>query len=156
MEQCKTLKADHLHAFAGCDNRHERLQRLAVCLRLLPAPTRCRGFAAHAGRFRVAFSSDIAMCITAIVARGPRFPVEDFNVASGVPMTIDEYYAAICDQLGSDGGSLVRLRDRPELCNYERQGILDTTKAEQLLAFVPTPVSVFLAETITWHAQLLE
>ena len=91
--------------------------------------------------------------MAAIVERGPRFPAEAFNVASGAPVTMDEYAAAIATALGC---APVAVPDDSNLRNYERQGVVDTSKAERLLDFAPTPLDVFVGETVRWHAPLLE
>ena len=41
------------------------------------------------------------------------------------------------------------------LRNYEKQGVVDTSKAETELGFRPTPIAEWMDETVRWHAPLL-
>ena len=95
----------------------------------------------------------------------PTLLCEAFNVASGAAegYDLDEYVAALAAALGrsSDsgggGGAPLAAPDviPDALRNYEKQGVLDTSKAEAELGFVPTPLSAWMAETVAWHAPLL-
>ena len=53
----------------ACDNRHERLQRIAMGLEPLP-PRGGRQFAAERGSFRVAYSEDMGSAVVATLATG--------------------------------------------------------------------------------------
>ena len=95
----------------------------------------------------------------------PTLRCEAFNVASGAAegYDLDEYVAALAAALGrsSDsgggGGAPLAAPDviPDALRNYEKQGVLDTSKAEAELGFVPTPLSAWMAETVAWHTPLL-
>ena len=81
---------------------------------------------------------------------------EAFNVASGDAegYDLDQYVAALAAALdSSSGGAPPAVPDA--LRNYEKQGVLDTSKAGAELGFVPTPLSAWMAETVAWHAPLL-
>jgi nucleoside-diphosphate-sugar epimerase len=147
----------------GCDNRHERLQRLVSDLPPLPPPHRPRRAAAKAGeRFRVACARDVASVIAAVADRVPAVPGEAFNVASGSAegVTLDEYATAMKAAAAGAGLAVsstaaVVVPNEAVVRNYEKQGVLDTGKAERELGFVPTELHAFLAETVVWHAPLL-
>ena len=78
---------------------------------------------------------------------------------------LDEYVSALAVALdrssdsggGGGGGAPLAVPDviPDALRNYEKQGVLDTSKAEAELGFVPTPLSAWMAETVAWHAPLL-
>jgi len=86
-------------------------------------------------------------------------------VASGAAegYDLDEYVSALAAALdrssdsGGGGGAPLAVPDviPDALRNYEKQGVLDTSKAEAELGFVPTPLSAWMAETVAWHAPLL-
>ena len=168
---------------AGCDPRHEKLQRLVLGLPPLDE-RKARPPAKRPGRrFRVACADDVAQVIAALVDRPasacrddvrhaeeigpeigppatggsqPTLTCEAFNVASGDAEGYDlgEYVAALAAALdSSSGGAPPPVPDA--LRNYEKQGVLDTSKAEAELGFVPTPLSAWMAETVAWHAPLL-
>jgi len=136
----------------GCDSRHERLQRLAAGLPPLPFPKRNRPLARQPGRFRVAFAEDVAAAVVAAIELGSAAQGEAFNVASGEPLTLDEYVAAIAGWYGQE---CPPVPECSALRNFENQGQLDTTKAEQRLGFKPTPLEQWLPATVAWHAEVL-
>ena len=80
---------------------------------------------------------------------------------------LDEYVAALAaaldrssDSGGGGGGGGGAPHAVPHvipdaLRNYEKQGVLDTSKAEAELGFLPTPLSAWMAETVAWHAPPL-
>lgn len=129
----------------GCDQRHERLHRLVGGLEPLPPPERSRGPAAVPNKpFRIAWPGDVACVIEKLVGRVPLQPAEAFNVASGGAdgITMDRYAGALAAAVQPpaklvDRPSPVSLTfpvpDDPSLRNYERQGVLDTRRAMQLL-----------------------
>ena len=153
-----------------CDSRHERLQRLLAGL-----PPFGNGAARHATphpqhepptrtprRFRVAFSGDVAAATSlgiSALERGVVQPGEAFNVASGEPVTLDEYAAVVARALGVKAQDVSRdgalTRSTPELpmkpTDYDLQGVLDTSKAERVLGFRPTSTEAFVKETVDWH-----
>ena len=141
----------------GCDNRHERLQRLVSAMAPLQPPAKPRKAAANPGRFRVACSGDVANVCARIVAKGPTAarPADAFNVASGgaAGVTIDEYVAAVAQVLKSRTAEAhpVRVPADPSVRNYENQGAVDTSKAEKLLGFKPSPTEAWMPETVDWH-----
>jgi len=137
----------------GCDNRHERLQRLAAGLRPLPPPRSKRGNAARPGPFRVAYSEDVAAAACAVVARGRAVHGETFNVACAESLTLEQYLAAVANVLGHEA---VPAPEDPILRNYEKQGELDVSKAERLLDFKSTAVADWMRETVAWHARRLD
>lgn len=146
---------------AGCDSRHEKLHRFVAGLRPLPPPERVRPGAALPGhRFRVACANDVASVLAAVVDRSPIEPAEAFNVASGDSkgVTMDEYAealaAALPVRLEPPGASVVVPGDA-NLRNYEKQGVLDTSRAERVLGFRPTPLDTFMEAVVAWHAPLL-
>ena len=63
---------------------------------------------------------------------------------------LDDYVAALAAALGRP------VPEAPEMRNYEKQGVLDTTRAEEELGFVPTQMSEWMAATVAWHAPLLD
>jgi len=154
---------------AGCDPRHEKLQRLVIGLPPLPE-TKARPPAERPGRrFRVACADDVAQVIARVVDRPPppthasaqrqdggaSEAYEAFNVASGGPQgyDLDDYVAALAAALGRP---VPEVPEAPEMRNYEKQGVLDTTRAEEELGFVPTQMSEWMAATVAWHAPLLD
>ena len=183
---------------AGCDPRHEKLQRLVLGLSPLDEK-KTRPPAKRPGRrFRVACADDVAQVIAALVDRpaaacrddvrhaeeiGPgiaspatggsqptqtdrqtdsmierhTLTCEAFNVASGDAegYDLDAYVAALAAALDSSGSGGAPPAVPDALRNYEKQGVLDTSKAEAELGFVPTPLSAWMAETVAWHAPLL-
>ena len=68
---------------------------------------------------------------------------------------LDAYVAALVAALDSSGSGGAPPAVPDALRNYEKQGVLDTSKAEAELGFVPTPLSAWMAETVAWHAPLL-
>ena len=136
-------------------------------------------------RFRVACADDVAQVVTALVdcpaaacrvdsrhadelAHDERADLppatgdsqatcEAFNVASGDAegYDLDEYLAALAAALDSSSSAPPAVPDAPSVRNYEKQGVLDTSKAEAELGFVPTPLSAWMAATVAWHAPLL-
>lgn len=136
----------------GCDNRHERLQRLAMDLPPLTVPRRLLPATRNAGQFRVACSQDVATAVAGIIALGSASHGEAYNVASGDAMTIHEYMAAIAAQLGIEAAAVPA---DPALRNYERQGVLETKKLEKAIGFQPTPLGQWMRETVTWHTPML-
>jgi nucleoside-diphosphate-sugar epimerase len=91
----------------GCDSRHERLHRLLAGLPPFQSGSadarRKPADGARPRRFRVVFSHDVAAAAGLAIAameRGAVEPGEAFNVASGEPLTINEYAAAIARSLG--------------------------------------------------------
>ena len=146
----------------GCDTRHEKLHRHVAGLPPLPPSAKTRPPAALRGRrFRVACADDVAAVIAALVDRGPAAPAEAFNVASGDAsgLTIDEYAAAIGAALHDAGRPVAASSVDAEahaLRNYEKQGVVDTSKAERELGFRPTSVDAFVRQTVEWHLPLLD
>merc|ERR1712038_810844 len=65
----------------GCDDRHERLQRLVGGLPPLPPPSTARPNAKRPGTFRLAYCGDIAAVMAAVVKQGDAVHGEAFNVA---------------------------------------------------------------------------
>ena len=84
-------------------------------------------------------------------------------MASGAAegMTLDEYVEAVKVALPLDEGAgppsptVMVLPEDPGLRNYEKQGVVDTSKAERELGFVPTPLATFMDAVVAWHAPLL-
>jgi len=136
----------------GCDNRHEKLQRLVAGLPPLPVRDSKRPLTRNPGAFRVAYCGDVAEVVAAAVSRGRLVHGETFNVACAESISIEDYAAAIATTLG---------RASPEvpndavLRNYERQGELDVTKAQRLLGFQPTPIADWMPEVVLWHQRLM-
>lgn len=140
-------------------------------LGLPPLPeTKARPPAERPGRrFRVACADDVAQVIARVVDRPPppthasaqrqdggaSEAYEAFNVASGGPQgyDLDDYVAALAAALGRP---VPEVPEAPEMRNYEKQGVLDTTRAEEELGFVPTQMSEWMAATVAWHAPLLD
>ena len=76
--------------------------------------------------------------------------------AAGV--TMDEYAATIGAALQVAGGVAATTTvpmDAHGLRNYEKQGVVDTSKAERELGFRPSPLDTFVQETVAWHIPLL-
>ena len=149
---------------AGCDSRHEKLHRFVAGLPpSLPPPAKRRPAATVVnGRFRVAHAEDVADIVAAVVDRQPASPAEAFNVASGEScgLTLDEYVVHLAQAISDlgPGGPTPRLHvpdDEVDLRNYEKQGAIDTRKAECELCFQPTPIAECVARTVAWHAPLL-
>jgi len=151
---------------SGCDSRHERLQRLVTGRPPMVVARPSRPPAASGGRFRVAWSGDVAALIALVAARLPATGAEAFNVASGngEGVTLDEYAALMVKAVGT-GSVATRapaaalppggVPSDPQLRNYEKQAVLSTHKAEQELGFRPTPVEEWLGEVVAWHEPLL-
>jgi nucleoside-diphosphate-sugar epimerase len=155
---------------AGCDPRHEKLHRFVAGLPPLPPPAKRRAAARWPkAPFRVAHAVDVASAVVAVVDRQPIAPAEAFNVASGSAkgVTLDEYTALMSEALakiaegggpGQSGRGEVRSvpDDEVDLRNYEKQGAIDTSKAEHELGFKPMPIASWMSETVAWHIPLLE
>jgi len=136
----------------GCDDRHERLQRLVADLPALPPRSSKRPPTVNPGLFRVAHSSHVAEVVAAVVAHGREVQGEAFNVASSTSLTLQDYVAAIAQHLGR---KTPEVPDDPSYRNYERQGVLDISKAQRLLNFEGSPASKWMGETVKWHAAIL-
>ena len=142
----------------GCDNRHERLQRAASRMRLLPPRDGPQtAAAAHGKSFRVAYSGDVAAAVAAVVLKGPKdLSGEAFNIASEESVTMDEYVKEMADILGTEKPSLPPPEEDASIWNYEKQGNVGIQKATEKLEFRPTPLKVWLTETVKWHQSLLQ
>lgn len=136
----------------GCDNRHERLQRLAARLPPLPPRASSRPPTVNPGLFRVAHCEDVAAAIAAVLASGKRVHGEAFNVAGSESVTLQQYVAAIAHHLGRD---VPEVPPDPVLRNYERQGVLNISKAEKLLGFKGMPLAQWMGDTVDWHTRLM-
>jgi nucleoside-diphosphate-sugar epimerase len=136
----------------GCDDRHERLQRLVSGLPALPSKRSRRPPTVKPGLFRVAHSSDIADAVHRSIVRGTRVHGETFNIACPESVTLQEYASAIGEHVGQVAPTVP---DDPSLRNFERQGELDVSKARQLLGFDGTPLSEWMGDTVRWHKQHL-
>jgi len=136
----------------GCDERHERLQRFVLDMPPLP-PKRSAALAAQPGRFRVAYSDDVAAAIAAAIMHGSAVYGEAFNVASEESTTLGEYTAALAEAAGvpPPAGPPEDLGSR----NYERQGQIDICKAQRVLGYHSTPMASWMRTTAAWHAPLL-
>lgn len=142
----------------GCDNRHERLQRAASRMPLLPPRDGPQtAAAAHGKSFRVAYSGDVAAAVAAVVLKGPKdLSGEAFNIASEESVTMDEYVKEMADILGTEKPSLPPPEEDASIWNYEKQGNVGIQKAKEKLEFRPTPLKVWLTETVKWHQSLLQ
>lgn len=136
----------------GCDDRHERLQRLVADLPPLPGHTSTRPPTANPGLFRVANCSDVAEAVAAVVALADQVHSETFNVAGSESVTLHEYVAAIGTHIGREPAEVP---DDPSIRNFERQGQIDVSKAQRILGFQGTPMAEWMGETVAWHARLL-
>lgn len=99
----------------ACDNRHERLQRLAMGLPPL-APRGGRKFAAVRSGFRVAYSEDMATAVVATLATGDAALNEAFNIAMEEIVTVQDYLAAVSHALTASGCTYARLRAADHCC----------------------------------------
>eukprot|EP01043_Picozoa_sp_COSAG02_P021007 COSAG02_NODE_1054_length_14930_cov_2157.848291_6_plen_153_part_00 len=86
----------------ACDNRHERLQRLAMGLPPLD-PRGGRKFAAVRSGFRVAYSEDMATAVVATLATGGPAINEAFNIAMDEIVTVEDYLAGVKRALEASG-----------------------------------------------------
>lgn len=86
----------------ACDNRHERLQRLAMGLPPLD-PRGGRKFAAVRSGFRVAYSEDMATAVVATLAAGEPAINEAFNIAMQETVTVEDYLAGVKLALEASG-----------------------------------------------------
>ena len=86
----------------ACDNRHERLQRLAMGIENLP-PRGGRAFAAERGGFRVAYSEDMASAVVATLAVGAPSLNEAFNIAQAEVVTVQDYLDGVKAALEASG-----------------------------------------------------
>ncbi|CAK0879311.1 unnamed protein product [Prorocentrum cordatum] len=136
----------------GCDSRHERLQRLVAGLPPLPARASKRPPTVRPGRFRVAYSGDVAEAVAAVVELGERVHGEAFNIACPASMTLGEYVGGIASCLGL---CTQEVPDDPALRNYERQGEVDVSKSLRVLGIEGTPVQRWMRQTVSWHARAL-
>eukprot|EP00927_Polykrikos_kofoidii_P073705 TRINITY_DN69721_c0_g1_i1.p1 TRINITY_DN69721_c0_g1~~TRINITY_DN69721_c0_g1_i1.p1 ORF type:complete len:386 (-),score=46.46 TRINITY_DN69721_c0_g1_i1:110-1267(-) len=136
----------------GCDNRHERLQRLVERLPPLPAKPTRRPAPKNPGKFCVAYSGDVAAAAVAVVGHGTSVHGEAFNIASTRPITLREYVEAIARHVRQEPPPIP---DDPALRNYENQGVIDVSKAERVLGFRATPFDHWMQETVAWHSPLL-
>ena len=142
---------------AGCDARHEKLQRAVAGLPPL-AERKARPPAEAPGqRFRVACADDVAAVLAAVVDRAPAAPAEAFNVASGDAdgITLDGYVGALAVAFNGSADAPAA-PDDPAARNFEKQGVLDTSAAERELGFVPTPLDVFMRDTVRWHRKVAD
>mmetsp|Transcript_3886 Transcript_3886/g.7803 ORF Transcript_3886/g.7803 Transcript_3886/m.7803 type:complete len:363 (+) Transcript_3886:58-1146(+) len=137
----------------GCDHRHERLQRHVEGLPPL-APRPRAVLATQPGRFRVAYSGDVAQTVSAVIARGRSVHGEAFNVACDDSLTLSEYVAAMAQAAGCELAPAAP--EDPSSRNYELQGLIDISKAQTVLGFQPTPVSAWMPRTVAWHAPILK
>lgn len=135
----------------GCDNRHERLQRLVEGMPPLPYNS-TRPPTKQPGLFRVAHCNDVAMAVAAVIACGQSVHGEAFNVAGAESVTMKEYVAAIASHLGREPPEVPQ---DPSFRNFERQGQLDVSKAQRLLGFQATQLAEWMGDTVEWHTRLL-
>jgi nucleoside-diphosphate-sugar epimerase len=110
----------------ACDNRHERLQRVAMGLAGLP-PRGGRAFAAERGGFRIAYSEDMASAVVKTLAVGVPSFSEAFNIAQAEIVTVEEYVEGVRSALQRSGASAIASADAvtqalaelgPEVTNY--------------------------------------
>lgn len=86
----------------ACDNRHERLQRLAMGIPALD-PRGGRKFAQERGGFRVAYSEDMATAVVATLEAGEAALNEAFNIAMDEVVTVNDYLAGVRNALMASG-----------------------------------------------------
>lgn len=112
---------------------------------------------AHGKSFRVAYSGDVAAAVAAVVLKGPKdLSGEAFNIASEESVTMDEYVTEMAEILGTEKPLLPPPEQDASIWNYEKQGNVGIEKAKEKLDFRPTPLKVWLAETVKWHQSLLQ
>lgn len=152
----------------ACDDRHERLQRIAMGLEAKPSSVKKREFARRRGGFRLAYSEDMASACVQTLAVGSVAFNEAINIAMAETVTVEEYLAAVRSALiASDFTTLKNLPSEeavaaslaqlgPEVTNYENQNAIDITKAQSLLGWEPTSFSECISATTNWHAPLLQ
>lgn len=141
----------------GCDNRHERLQRVVANLEPLPPRLSTRPATVQPGRFRVAYSEDVAAAAVLVVEKAEAVHGEAFNIASAEPTSMQEYVDAVARSLSTATLPISALPEEDSmLWNYQRQGSLDSSKAELLLGFKPTDLDTMINKTVQWHASFLQ
>ncbi|KAK3261866.1 hypothetical protein CYMTET_29248, partial [Cymbomonas tetramitiformis] len=108
-------------------------------------------------QFRVIYSGDVATAVLAVLRRKEETLGLAINFAQAERPTLAEYLqccARAMDKKPVRAGFFSYSQSLPDaepLCNYENQGVLDTSLAQKLLAWEPTPMKTWMEETVEWH-----
>ncbi len=108
--------------------------------------------------FRHAYVDDVAEAFVRAAANPLAF-YKAYNLAGEEILSLEDYVRAIASILGREAkivvASLERIRQQPGLSDFQapfvgERFVLDIAKAKQDLRYQPTPLDIWLKQTISW------